>query len=58
VVVVPPPTAYGGGVCERREEVLLVPVLGVLARGVEESIRRTDGARWRRRVRKEYMDTL
>jgi hypothetical protein len=32
----------GGGVCERREKALVV---GVLAREVEESIRRTAGAR-------------
>jgi len=44
VVVLPLPPGCGGGVLERREE-LFVVVLGVLAREVEESIRRTDGAR-------------
>lgn len=43
----------GGGVWEGCEEVF---VLGVLAREEEESIRRTAGARWSRRVRNEYID--
>ena len=45
----------GGGEREGRE----VLVLGVLEREVDESIRRrrTAGARWRRRVKKEYMNT-
>jgi hypothetical protein len=48
-------TGYeGGGEREGREGVL---VLGVLERDMDESIRRTAGARWRRRVKKEDMDT-
>ena len=43
--------AWGGGGGLEWREAELVP--GVLAREVEVSIRRTAGARWRRRVRKE-----
>jgi len=55
VVVVVVVAGYeGGGEREGREEVL---VLGVLEREIDESIRRTAGARWRRRVKKDDMDT-
>lgn len=41
---------FGSGGLDVREA---VPVLGVLAREEEVSIRRTEGGRWRRRVRME-----